>query len=283
MPTPPPALSDFRRFGFRPLPMAFFGRGCIAWLSARDLIDAHFFFRHHLGIAPGAADCNIVLHATGGFFRSLLAKDQRTKSLLVFGADAETPCFSRRFRAWSDSPSPLPPFFHRDFRTALQVGPGTIVLPPGSETGWHITGANYVGKTSLALLLMRRNFALVSDHLVIREKATQWCHGYHSPMGLRRDNFLLFKHYSVGRQIDHRITVSEVTGPVALVHAEDIGGRRAGGCRIGVRVNIDRTASADAVEMDVDPSRTELRLRVHPRASSSDIIAAMTDRGFVDA
>ncbi|MEP3638034.1 MAG: hypothetical protein ABJN14_12320 [Paracoccaceae bacterium] len=205
-----------------PLDLVFFGHRCTLWLIEDDCDDAHFFYRHHLRQDGAAAETHVLLYSESGFYRSLLAKDHARKTMIGLPAKRNEPMFHHDFLDWSGAPSVLPPFFSSALKERFTVTPGAVVTPGTSDQGWLIRGANYAGKSSLAMALIRLGFGLVSDHLVIRERQSGTCMGYHSPIGLRRRNYLEFKARSDLDRVTYRETISADTGPVALVHAEDI-------------------------------------------------------------
>ncbi|NOR61597.1 MAG: hypothetical protein GQ535_03765 [Rhodobacteraceae bacterium] len=215
-------LSKLQSLCSVPLALNFFGHNCIAWLSPQDLDSAEFIFRHHIGTYAAEMKTHVLLYAEGGFFRSLFAKDLRLKTVIGIPTDGTDPVFHHNFRGWSGVPSVLPPFFTKDLKDRFTVASGSVLSLPGQNKGWILQGKNYSGKSSLAMALCQRGFGLVSDHLVIQDRNTNWCAGYRSPIGLRHHNYAAFKSRENIDKITFRETVSEVTGPVALVHVEDL-------------------------------------------------------------
>ncbi|MFE6056080.1 hypothetical protein ACFQ6N_35490 [Kitasatospora sp. NPDC056446] len=159
-----------------------------------------------------------------GFFTSLLRKDGLTKRIEV---DRRTEDGWRRevdhtFTDWSELPSPLPPFRYSRLWERLAVGPGTC-LELADGTGVLLTGDNYIGKTSAALVLCSRGARLVSDSLAVLDVDSGSFLRHDSPLGFRREG----RRHHLARILDgeHRETVSPDTGLVLLARAAQFLGR----------------------------------------------------------
>lgn len=247
------------------LDLTFFGHRCTVWLIHEDLADALFFYRHHIRSDGALANTHVMLHAPGGFYRSLLAKDHAPKTMIGIPANKEDPLFHRVFQDWSGAPSVLPPFFTRTLQDRFTVTPGAVIAPAvgDGQTGWLLRGANYAGKSSLAMALIQRGFGLVSDHLVVRQNTDGTCMGYHSPIGLRRHNYHAFRAREDLDRISHRETISADTGPVALVHAEDLlDVKRLDSCKPGLELTLQRDPKCR--EITLHRSRPKPRRRAGP-------------------
>src|SRR5581483_7033209 len=91
------------------LTLDFFGVRVRLHLEAGDVADARFFFGAHgpgddLPLDGGCRpDVDVWLWGDGGFYRSLLAKDEARK-MVVIAERGETPRLAADFRSWSGTP-----------------------------------------------------------------------------------------------------------------------------------------------------------------------------------
>jgi len=207
------------------LTLDFFGVRVRLHLEAGDVADARFFFGAH-GAAgddcPPDEDCrhdvDVWLWGDGGFYRSLLAKDEARK-VVVIAERGETPRLAADFRSWSGTPSPVPPFSTRTLAARVMVARGSVVRAPDGAT-WCIVGPNYVGKTAATLALLERGFGLLSEHLLVLRRDDGRAERYLSPFGLRRQTLAALEKAGRLRGLDQRATVSDVTGRVVLVQPD---------------------------------------------------------------
>lgn len=233
--------------------MNFFGIPVNAWVNQADVDDLYFFYRHSRGHPNSAADTKAIvdsyLYSTDGFFRSMLAKDNRDKTIAYKTTDSEEPTFIKTFNGWSGIPSILPPF-HYFIRTHdLVIFPATVIVSPSQRQAVALFGDHYIGKTSTAVELYIKGWYLLSDHLLVMENQTGRAHAYFSPIGLRNRNYQRIKQSGLLDMIEYRETISADTGPVVLVHAEDLGIKKhSDSVRLSMCIRLDK-----GTDWQVDP------------------------------
>jgi hypothetical protein len=201
------------------LTLDFFGVRVRLHLEAGDVADARFFFGAHGAPGDGRRpDVDVWLWGDGGFYRSLLAKDEARK-VVVVAERGGPPRLAADFRSWSGAPSPVPPFSTRALAARVMVARGSVVRAPSGAT-WCIVGPNYVGKTAATLALLERGFGLLSEHLLVVRRDDGRAERYLSPFGLRRQTLAALETAGRLHGLDRRATVSDMTGRVVLVQPD---------------------------------------------------------------
>lgn len=200
----------------------FFGVSVEVHCHRNDIDEVRFMYKRYLCSETSAAEVYVRLECSDwpdrGFFTSLLSKDKLKKRITIKRRDGGAGAL-KEFTEWSDIPSPLPPFYHSQLWERLATYPGAIIrLSDGSILA--IIGSNYVGKTSVALNLCEAGASLISDSLMIFDRATRECLTFQVPLGFRRKSLANIIPRLSG--LDHRLTVSPDTGLVALLHVEDV-------------------------------------------------------------
>lgn len=248
------------------LSLGVFGIGVRLVVAEADASDADFFYGH-MRQDVGIADA--VLHTVDvelrgepmGFFASLLGKTGAVK--VIRTRDGETaPWNESSFRDWSGAPSPVPPFFSKYARSRLIVSPGAVLRSPGGTT-CVVSGVNYVGKTGVALGLLRRDWDLVSEHLLVIDRASGHCLPYLSPMGLRTTHLTDVTLRDRVAALPHRRTMSAVTGQVALVRPFDLFPGQIGPAGPVDKVFALSRTTASGTKLDVVPI-DRLRMPTYP-------------------
>lgn len=211
----------------------FFGTVVRVRCTPADADDLDFFFGPHRA-APGArARFRVELSAgEGGFLRSLLAKDDAPKSFRLSVEPGGRLIEERHFTRWSSVPSPLPPF--RAMREEVAAVQATVLERDGCCLAFH--GEPHSGKTSLGLALLARGWALVSDQLLVVERATGAVRPYLTPTGVRGRTLAALREGALAG-LELRRSFCTVSGEVVLARPESLGavvpvGRRLGPARL---------------------------------------------------
>ncbi len=197
----------------------FFGTRVRVVCDPADAEDVDFFFGPHVvpaGRGEGGVRYVVELRGTGGFLRSLLAKDERAKTFRILDAGGAL-LEERTFTRWSAVPSPLPPF--RLLRAEVAVVQATVLVHDDRCVAF--CGPPHSGKTSLGLLLAARGWALVSDQLLVVRRATGEVCPYLAPLGVR-GRTLEGMREGVLAGLPRRDAYCSVSGEVVLTRPEGL-------------------------------------------------------------
>lgn len=200
--------------------MEFFQISVTIWCLDEDRQDLTWLFPQHTRVssATGSEDSfDVLVHAEGGFFHSLFARDSVRKTVATQGTNDAFTVHS--FNGWSGQASPIPPFTSSAFKSNYLLFPGAVLTSPRGEV-IALSGANHVGKTSTAIALLEIGWELNSESLVIMNCNTGLVEGYFSAFGMRRETLTKWEERT--ERLATRQTYSEVTGRVRLVRAEDV-------------------------------------------------------------
>ncbi|WP_441248523.1 hypothetical protein [Kitasatospora sp. McL0602] len=196
----------------------FFGTVVRVSCSPADAEDLDFFFGPHTAPPTARADYRVELLGTrGGFLRSLLAKDDEPKTFRLRSEPGGELIEERRFTRWSSVPSPLPPF--RVLRDAIGLVQATVLARGGRCVAFF--GEPHSGKTSLGLALSARGWALVSDQLLVVERATGAVRPYLTPTGVRGRTLAAMRD-GVLAGLEQRRSYCTVSGEVVLARPESL-------------------------------------------------------------
>ena len=245
----------------------FFGISTSLTIEEEDVATAAWFFRRHL-VGRG----NHILEApkvrvecSPGFFGSLLAHSTAEKSMKLTDDHGTREI---AFTSWSHAPSFMPPFASHDFLSRYAIMHGAAVATPDGR-GLVMVGRNYIGKTALALELLKRGFCLVSDSCVVIDYATPGgprLRRYETPFGFRRNTLYRWRRRLAG--VEQRSQISEVTGEVVLAHAYDV----LPGMRSEDRVPLDLVVSLSGAAPGDESGRV---LRVFPKTAAPRVMATV--------
>ena len=201
----------------------FFGIGTRVNCVEKDISDIQFLCKGFL-TPPGEIEVNISLTClewkSRGFFTSIFAKDQLRKRVEIETRSAQgIKCDSYEFTDWIDKPSPLPPLRHSSLWKRMATFSGVALRLPDGRLILFL-GKNYVGKTYWAIEFCKRGSLLVASPLIVMNTLSGEIQTYESPLGVRGNR--LREQVTDLETLDHRLTVSEVSGLVALIPPSEL-------------------------------------------------------------
>ncbi|WP_181438408.1 hypothetical protein [Curtobacterium sp. MCLR17_040] len=238
--------------------LSFWGATVEVACTPADALDVEFFYGAYLTPSTDDPDISVTIECTTwptrGFFTSSLARDLLEKRITVEDHRDPSRSAQRTYRDWSDLVSPFPPFASAALTARTATFPGALVRSQDGDVT-AIIGEHYVGKTSTALAWCRdHGAALISDSLIVLDVPAGVALTFESPLGFRRQG--LEEIIPTLDTIDHRLTVSEDTGLVALVRPEDVlGVRNSAGGPIDHFVLLTETDELSASWSSVAPRR----------------------------
>lgn len=192
--------------------------------SAREATQWRYFFKYFLADAPAPhPDYRIWLGLDGddgSFIESIHRKDNATKYLCIETGGIFA--LWSRFSHWSGAPSPLPPFnFTPLNRRLLQFSASAVGI--GGRAILFLAPP-YQGKSTLANAWIARGASPLADNVAVYDASAALVVPYLTPTGIREET--VGRLDGLGRAVaglgEDRITVSEVTGRVYLLHFDEI-------------------------------------------------------------
>jgi hypothetical protein len=197
----------------------FFGVVVRVVCSPADARDLDFFFGPHLAGPAATPHCRVELRGTtGGFLTSLLAKDEAPKTFRLLSEPEGELIEERSFTRWSSVPSPVPPF--RLLRDRVGLVQATVLARGDVCVAFH--GEPHNGKTSVGLALSARGWSVVSDQLLVVERATGAVRPYLTPTGVRGRTLAAMRDHALAG-LDQRRSFCTVSGEVVLARPESLG------------------------------------------------------------
>lgn len=206
------------------LTFSFWGATVEVTCGPSDAKDLKFFYGSYLVKATSSPEISVTLACKSwpsrGFFTSSLARDSLEKVITIEDHLDSSRSVERVYRDWSDLVSPFPPLAYGSLVKHFAAFPGALIRS-SEGTVVALIGEHYVGKTSIAVSWCQNHKAnLISDSFIILDVHNGIGVTFETPLGFRRKN--LEKITPILDRVDHRLTVSEDTGLVALVRPEDI-------------------------------------------------------------
>lgn len=192
--------------------------------SAREAMQWRYFFKHFLADAPAPHPVYRMWlgldDGDGSFIESIHRKDHATKYLCIETGGVFA--LWSRFSHWSGTPSPLPPFnFTPLNRRLLQFSASAVGI--GGRAILFLAPP-YQGKSTLANAWIARGASPLADNVTVYDMSASMVVPYLTPTGIREET--VGRLDGLGSAVsglgEDRITVSEVTGRVYLLHFDEI-------------------------------------------------------------
>lgn len=183
-----------------------------------------YFFKQFIALQPQSSPVYefwVGLEDTNcSFIESIHRKDGKMKYICI--ASYRNFILWSRFENWSNVPSPIPPFNFPPFNQDL-------VQLSASSVGYNNKGVTflaepYQGKSTLANALIQRGAFPLADNVTVYSHALNLILPYLTPTGIRHETLDKISELASGIKNvpEDRITISEVTGKVYLLHFDEL-------------------------------------------------------------
>jgi len=207
-----------------PVDLNFFGMPVrLHVTSAYEADQWLYFYKHHLG-AAATPEIEVFFEVVGqseSFIESIFRKNYSSKAMYVSRGDAMY--LWAEFDTWSSVPSPLPPYTTAPLNERVWALNASAVRTAKGQ-GCVFVAPPYQGKSTLANAVIREGGAPLSDNVTMLDRAEGTILPYLTPTGIREETLKKLPGLpeAVARMKMPFVTVSEVTGPVYLLHFDEI-------------------------------------------------------------
>lgn len=191
--------------------------------SEHEANQWRYFYKYHLGnaVSPGIEVFFEIINENDSFIESIFRKDYSLKAMYLVRDDVMY--LWTKFDVWSSVPSPLPPYTIAPLNEKIWAVNASAVRTAGGR-GILFVAPPYQGKTTLANAIVSRGGAPLSDNITMLDRSQSTILPYLTPTGIRKETLdkLDGLPEAVAAMTMPFVTISEVTGPVYLLHFDEI-------------------------------------------------------------
>ncbi len=205
----------------------FWGAKVNIWVGTKEEADDwRVFYRYFVASSAAKSDFDLFLDVDkadgGNFLRSIFGKDGLPKKMILRGPGPSAQVLAQ-FERWSTVATPLPPFRFPPLNNKLAViNAGSVQSAQGQ--GILFVAPPYQGKSTLVNAIVERGGSPLADNISVLDINTTKILPYLTPSGVREETI---DHLSPARKAIDSMdrpfrTISEVTGPVYLLHFDTL-------------------------------------------------------------
>lgn len=156
------------------------------------------------------------------FIESIYKKDFKLKTIYILYKNRFI--LWAKFHYWSRVKTPIPPFNFQPLNKYLMILNASSVKPADLEGAILFIGPPYQGKSTLVNYFIRKGGSPLADNLTVIDTNKLVVLPYLTPSGIREETIKLNLgiQNAISKVPDDRITISEVTGKVYLLHFDEM-------------------------------------------------------------